>query len=98
MWAGLAEWRHTVARGPVHLILDLAETGLQGLSSGRRQCELRPEKDRDWGRCCAASCRVSGEPAKILEKRELQKQCWVLETSHLAPGYLGGRADGITTT
>lgn len=35
--------------------------------------------------------------AKDLEKSELEKQCWALETILLAPGYMGDREDSITT-
>lgn len=38
-----------------------------------------------------------GSQQKVLEKREFQKQRLALETGHVAPGYLGGREDGIST-
>lgn len=41
-------------------------------------------------------CRVSGGPAKVLDKRELWRQRRALETINLAPRYLGDREDRIT--
>lgn len=42
----------------------------------------------------ATSCRVSGEPANVLEKKRVTGVYWAFETIHLAPSYLEDREDG----
>lgn len=41
----------------------------------------------------ATSCRVSGEPANVLEKKRVTGVYWAFETIHLAPSYLEDRED-----
>lgn len=85
------EWdRHTVATGPCLLEY------LIWLRAACRSClvegcsvsyGLEKRGTRDFK--MPLSCRVSREPAKVLEKRELKKQCWALEMIPLAPGRMG---------